>query len=86
MLQNFNDNPFLFLADLRHAVKGLIALKFGHSRSTVHHLRLIRINFRTLMSIIFSSFQRQKKLGRKCAGNIYISKNEIDGTGEEKGD
>lgn len=80
MLQNFNDNPFLFLADLRHAVKRLIALKFGHSRSTVHHLRLIRINFRTLMSIIFSSFQRQKMCG------IYISKNEIDGTGEEKGD
>lgn len=84
MLQNFNDNPFLFLADLRHAVKRLIALKFGHSRSTVHHLRLIRINFRTLMSIIFSSFQRQKTWEEMCG--IYISKNEIDGTGEEKGD
>lgn len=83
MLQNFNDNPFLFLADLRHAVKRLIALKFGHSRSTVHHLRLIRINFRTLMSIIFSSFQRQKTWEEMCG--IYISKNEIDGTGEEKG-
>lgn len=85
MLQNFNDNPFLFLADLRHAVKRLIALKFGHSRSTVHYLRLIRINFRTLMSIIFSSFQRQKNLGGNVR-DIYISKNEIDGTGEEKGD
>lgn len=71
MLQNFNDNPFLFLADLRHAVKRLIALKFGHSRSTVHHLRLIRINFRTLMSIIFSSFQRQKNLGGNVR-DIYI--------------
>lgn len=86
MLQNFNDNPFLFLADLRHAVKRLIALKFGHSRSTVHHLRLIRINFRTLMSIIFSSFQRQKNLGGNVRDIYILSKNEIDGTGEEKGD
>lgn len=84
MLKNFNDNPFPFLADLRHTVKRLIALKFGHSRSTVHHLRLIRINFRTLRSIIFSSFQRQKTLG-KMRG-IYFQ-NEIEGTGEEeKGD
>lgn len=71
MLQNFNDNPFLFLADLRHAVKRLIALKFGHSRSTVHHLRLIRINFQTLMSIIFSSFQRQKTWEEMCGIYIY---------------
>lgn len=81
MLKNFNDNPFPFLADLRHTVKRLIALKFGHSRSTVHHLRLIRINFRTLRSIIFSSFQRQKTWG-KCAG--YISKMRLKARGKKK--
>lgn len=89
MLQNFNDNPFLFLADLRHAVKRLIALNSSQVWTFSEHGPSFKANtdqFPNTYVYHFLFFSAAKNLGGNVRDIYILSKNEIDGTGEEKGD